>query len=551
MNIEKSDSPTLESLRNELNALNERLTRVENSLESTTGLTVQTDKKEIIQPESDFEINFNFKPKGSIEFGVGEYGMAWLGNIILLFGIIFLIQSLQKSNNLFLTVLAGYASVAVIYTSAYYTAKAYSYLSKLLYYNGHIILFYLTLRLHFFQDNPIIKNTPLALLLIILTVGVLFIIAIRKESQFMAGLALFMALITGIVSNSTFFLLGITSIVSVISVIVYYRFGWTKVVFVFISLVYFMHLNWLLNNPFISGEAVLRVSHEFGLVYLTISGLIFSMLAIIRKKENILDDVLVAAIIWNGIGFSIVLIINIISFFQNNYVLIFAAISLFCLVYSVILKSRSFLKIAAPIYAIYGFITMSISFYGIFLLPKAYMLLSVQSFLVVSMALWFRSRFLVVMNTILFILLMIFYLKDPASYNSTNFSFMLVAFITARVMNWKKERLNLKTEFIRNLYLISGFIMTLIALHHAVAASFVTVSWIVAAILFFILGHLIKNIKYRWLAIATMVASALNLVFVDLKSMNISLRILVFLILAIILITTSIVYTKFLKKRID
>ncbi len=551
MNIEKSDSPDLERLRDEIHDLNERLSRVEKALVNSNLNKILTDNNSIESQGTDFEIKLPFQSEGAIEFRVGEYGMAWLGNIILLFGIIFLVQNLQGSDNQFLTVFAGFTSVAIIYAGAHFTAKAYSYLSKLLYYNGHLILFYLTLRLHFFQDNPIIKNTPLALLIAMLTAGVLFIIALRKESQFMAGLALLMALITGVVSNSTFFLLVTTTIVSVISVIVYYRFGWTKVVFVFISLVYFMHLNWLLNNPFISGEAVLRISHEFGLVYLTISGLIFSMLAIIRKKENFSDEVLVAAIIWNGIGFSIVLIINIIAFFQNNYVLIFAAISLFCLVYSVILKSRSSLKIAAPIYAIYGFITMSISFYGIFLLPKAYLLLSAQSFLVVSMALWFRSRFLVVMNTILFILLMIFYLKDPASYNSTNFSFMLVAFITARVMNWKKERLNLKTEFIRNLYLISGFIMTLIALHQAVTASFVTVSWIVAAILFFILGHLIKNIKYRWLAIATMVASALNLVFVDLKSMNISLRILVFLILAIILITTSIAYTKFFKKRID
>lgn len=551
MNIEKSDSPNLERLREEIHDLNERLSRVEKVLGNPNLNEFLRHNNSIESQGTDFEIKLPFQSEGAIEFRVGEYGMAWLGNIILLFGIIFLVQNLQKSGNLFSTILAGYASVAVIYLGAHYTSKSYSYLSKLLSYNGHLILFYLTLRLHFFQDNPIIKNTPLALLLIILIVGTIFIIAIRKESQFMAGLALLMSLITGVVSNSTFFLLGTTTIVSLISVTVYNRYGWTKVVFVFISLVYFIHLNWLLNNPFISGEAVLRTSHEFGLVYLTISGLIFSMLAIIRKKENISDEVLVAAIIWNGIGFSFVLIVSIIAFFQNNYVLIFGAISIFCLVYSVILKTRSSLKIAAPIYAIYGFMTMSISIYGIFLLPKAYMLLSVQSFLVVSMALWFRSRFLVFMNTILFILLMIFYLKDPVSYNRANFSFMLVAFITARVMNWKKERLNLKTEFIRNLYLISGFIMTLIALHHAVPGSYVTVSWIVAAILFFILGHLIKNIKYRWLAIAAMIASAVNLVFIDLKSMNISLRILVFLILAIILLTTSIVYTKFLKKRTE
>ena len=127
----------------------------------------------------------------------------------------------------------------------------------------------------------------------------------------------------------------------------------------------------------------------------------------------------------------------------------------------------------------------------------------------------------------------------------TNFAFMLVAFITARVMNWKKERLNLKTDFIRNLYLIAGFIMTLISFHHVMPKPYITVSWIAAAILFFVFGYLIKNIKYRWLAIATLIASAINLVFVDMKNMDISFRILIFLVMAVISIAVSIVYTKF------
>ena len=39
---------------------------------------------------------------------------------------------------------------------------------------------------------------------------------------------------------------------------------------------------------------------------------------------------------------------------------------------------------------------------------------------------------------------------------------MLMAFVTTRIINWKKERLNIKTELIRNIYLIAGFIMTLV-----------------------------------------------------------------------------------------
>ena len=273
------------------------------------------------------------------------------------------------------------------------------------------------------------------------------------------------------------------------------------------------------------------------------------MLAILPKKEKILDEIIIGSIIWNGMGFTAILMLTVITYFSENYVLIFGVIAFFFLMFSFVLQMRSFLKITASMYALYSFMAISITIYGIFLFPKAYTLLSIQSFLVVSMALWFRSRFIVVMNTILFVLLMAFYINDPISYNTTNFSFMIVAFVTARMLNWKKERLNLKTEFLRDLYLLSGFTMTLIAFYNAMPKELITVSWIFMAILFFTLGYFIKNVKYRWLAIATLIASAINLLLVDMSHMNVGARVLIFLLFAIISITISILYTKYFNKK--
>jgi len=290
-------------------------------------------------------------------------------------------------------------------------------------------------------------------------------------------------------------------------------------------------------------------SPSIGYFYLFATGLLFSLLALIPKKENISDEFVITSIILNGLLFSIVLILVVVTYFSNSYVPVFAGISLVCLIYSIVLQSRSSLKITASMYALYGFMAMSAAFYGILLLPKAYMLLSAQSFLVVSMALWFRSRFIVVMNTMLFLMLLIFYLFTSGNHDATNFSFMLVALLTARFINWQKERLNIKTEHIRNLYLASGFVMTLIAFYHAVPESYITASWICAAILFFIVGRLINNIKYRWLAIATLVASGIKLIFVDLANIDIVFRILMFLLLAIISISVSILYTRYFVRK--
>jgi hypothetical protein len=549
MKTEKSDSQEIKIIREEVQTLKNRINLIEAVLDIHDWKQSEAFQEKPAEAEKDFELGFQLKPDDSIEFRVGEYGMAWLGNIVLLFGIAFLVQYLQNSGHQLISALIGFASVSMIYTGAKFTKSSLPYLSKLFVYTGHLLLFYTTLSLHFFQKEPLISSNILGLLVLITVSGVLFYLSYQRQSQLMATMALLMMWLSGIIASDPLFAAAITCAVALLSVLVYYRKAWLKLVFVFVLLGYLGHLNWLLNSPFVSGKLEFIASPGFDYLFLFASGLIFSLLALIPKKEEVSDEFIITSVVWNGLLFSIVLALTVATYFSKNYVPVFAAISVVCLIYSVILQKQSLLKITASMYALYGFMAMSVAFYGILLLPEAYMLLSAQSFLVVSMALWFRSRFIVVMNTILFVMLLIFYLFTSGNHNATNFSFMLVAFITARIINWKKERLNIKTEHIRNLYLVSGFVMTLVAFYHAVPSSYITASWICAAILFFIVGRLINNIKYRWLAIATLVSSGIKLIFVDLSQIDIVFRILMFLLLAVISISVSILYTKYLVKK--
>jgi hypothetical protein len=552
MQNEKSDFTELEILRKELHTLNERLARVEVSLEKMQNEGFQPGKKQIINPEEDFEVNLPFQSKDSFEFSVGEYGMAWIGNIILLFGIIFLIGYLQNTGNPILSIAVGFIAVAGLYVSSFYTLSSYSLLSKLFAYNGHLLLFYIALRLHYFQENPLVKSEPIGFSLIIIVTLILLYQSIRKHSQLMAGLVLLMMVAAGIISKSVLVTSIMATAVSAIAIVFYYRFGWLKLAFTFIFIIYLSHLNWLLNNPVMGNNPEFIPSPGMGYFYFIATGFIFSMIALIPKKEQISEEFIIASVIWNGLGFTFILALIIFAYFLNNYVPLFVSITLFCLLYSIILKLRSSVKITASMYVLYGFLALSVAIFGIAGLPKSYMFFAFQSLMVVAIALWFQSRFMVVMNTFLFLFFMIIYLKEPVWTNGTNFTFMLVALISARVINWKKERLKIKTEFVRNLYLVSGFVMTLVAFYHAFPATYITASWIIAAILFFLLSVVIKNIKYRWLAIAAMVASAIRLVFVDMSNINIGYRVLVFLSLAVISISLSVVYTKyFIRKRKD
>jgi hypothetical protein len=100
----------------------------------------------------------------------------------------------------------------------------------------------------------------------------------------------------------------------------------------------------------------------------------------------------------------------------------------------------------------------------------------------------------------------------------------------------------------RNLYLVEGFIMVLYALFHAVPKQFITLSWTIAALLYFLLSFVLKNVKYRYMALGTMICSAFYLFLVDLAHIEIIYRVLALLFLAAISIGISIYYTNRFKK---
>jgi hypothetical protein len=152
------------------------------------------------------------------------------------------------------------------------------------------------------------------------------------------------------------------------------------------------------------------------------------------------------------------------------------------------------------------------------------------------------------MNSLLFLTILIIYLSSSKYINGVNYSFALVSLVSARIINWKKSRLQIKTDLIRNLYLFEGFIMVLYALFHSVPPQFVTLSWTMAALLYFLLSFILKNVKYRYMALGTMISTAFYLFIVDLARIEVVYRVLAFLFLAIISIGISIYYTNRMKK---
>lgn len=545
--MENSSKPENENLKNLFDQVNDLQSRV-TKLEGLTGQIKEgsfqlTDEHGEQSPElrkaySEEEENELMESK------IGEHGMAWLGNIVLLFGIIFIIQLLSNQGLKIVSVLAGFGAVAGVYLLGKELKKNHPLMSQLFNYNGHFLFFYVIMRLHFITTDPLIKSMPIGLILALLMIGSLLYISYRNKSQLLSAIAFLMVVTLAIFSNSTHIMLSLMVALAILSSFLAIRLGWWNILILSIFLVYSIYLMWLMNNPIITKSLEAVSGHQYSHLYLFGFGLIYSSLGLLKSNEKITESVLNRAIIINSIGFSLTMSLVIITFFSENYVPLLGIISAFCLAYSIILQSRGDWKHVSALYALYSFVVLSATVSVYFKFPQAFMLLSLQSLLVVSMALWFRSRFIVIMNIVLFACILIAYLLLNESINSANFTFAIVALVSARIVNWKKKRLEIQTELIRNIYLFSGFIMTLISLYKAVPPKFVTLSWTLSALLFFILSILLSNVKYRWLAISTMIVTAIYLFMFDMKNISIGIRIVALLFLAIISLGISIYYTR-------
>lgn len=547
-NKTQSDKEELDHLKQRISDLEERMARMEDAAAAPgfrrTGLF-------------SYQESYRGEPEpakvaasgDSMESRIGEYGMAWMGNIVLLFGILFLSQYLQKNNHEIISLVFGFVAVALVYLMGHLTRNSLPYMSRLFHYNGHLLLYIQAMRISLFPGSQMIENTLLGHALVLGVLLSLIYLAYRNSSQVLAILVWLMAVITAIADGSTHFMLPLMVGISGSAILFTFRKGWWIGLNVSIVFAYFIYLMWIMGNPIMSRSFEFITNHQMGHMYLFAIALGYSLLALQSKSDQAPQNQLNPAIVLNGIGFSFVFALTVLAFFTETYYKYFGLIAAFCIAYSIWLQLRGTWKYIAAMYALYSFVALSITIAGIYHFPLAFLLLSIQSFLVVIVALWFRSRFMVIMNTILFVGLLIAYFITGENLHVINFSFALIALLTARILNWRKQRLEIRTELIRNLFLFTGASMVLFSLHEAVPPHFVTLSWTLSAMVFFILSVLIRNMKYRWLAIITMVVTVFYLFIVDLSNISLGYRIVALMFIAAISLGISIFYSRRQKSK--
>jgi hypothetical protein len=535
----------LEKILQRLDSIEQRVSLLESTSFEVKQVTGEEDTEEEDSGFSDLNISIS----APFESNLGEYGLAWLGNIVLFFAIVFLWQYFNDAGKPIVSLIVGGISVAGVFFMSGYFRKSFTYLSFMFNLFGFIILYYIILRLHYYNAKPLLTNQVLATILLLIVVGVQLYIANKKKLQVLAGQALVLAVVTAFVSNHThsFFLISIVTTGMVLYT--FWKYNWWKILIFILCIGYFTCLIWLLNNPLSLVKTPGDLTYHYSFIYISVITGIYSLVAFRKPDNGYPEKMILSTLLLAGTAYSSLLLALVFVHFPTTFVPFFTAISIYCLAYSVILKLYSPWKYSPALYALFGFVAISVTIYGIYHFPDAFLLLICQSFLVLALALWYRSYIITLMNTFLMITLVILYYNLSGTLQTVNFTIPLVAFLSARIIKWQSERLNIKTDFIRNIYLFILFFTLLYATYKAFPGQYITVSWLFIAGIYFGLSILIKSIKYRWMAMGNLLVAAFYLFIVDLAKIELIYRILIFLAFAITSIVISTYYVRKLKNK--
>jgi len=200
-------------------------------------------------------------------------------------------------------------------------------------------------------------------------------------------------------------------------------------------------------------------------------------------------------------------------------------------------------------YAMTGYLALSVALAKLIAIPQLFIWLSAQSLLVVATALWFRSRLIVFGNLFIYVGIVFAYVVTAKSENGISIVLGIVALLTARILGWQAERLEQRTEMMRNAYLASAFVVFPYALYHLVAGALVPVSWVAIAVAYYLMNLVVRSPKYRWMGHLTLLMTALYMIVVGIFQLAPAYRVASFLVLGTVLLVVSLVFTMVRARR--
>jgi hypothetical protein len=408
-----------------------------------------------------------------------------------------------------------------------------------------LLLYFTTLRLFFFSPESAVQNKSVELVLLLLVVIVSATVSARRRSPYLAVISLTAGYITALIGGEALFVFVVCASLAIGAVLLARKYGWHAVLIYATIATYLTHFIWALGNPVMGNEIRLVTTSPLSLTFILLYLLVFAGGTLLRPAGALEEASVVVASFANALsGYGLYFLLTLAE--RNTPVSFYhAAASVVFLAVSILFWRRERSRYSTFVYAMLGYMALSVAIIAAFPGPDYFVWLACQSILVISTAIWFRSRFIIGTNFAIYIMLFVAYLFLAGRVSIISIIFGLVALLSARILNWRKDRLELKTNMMRNAYLASAFFIIPYALYHTVPSAYVSMSWVLVAIFYFAMSVLLKNNrKYRWMALLTFCLTIGYVFIVDIVNLDPAFRILSFLVLGVALSWISILYAR-------
>ena len=489
------------------------------------------------------------RAEDELEFEVGQNWFAVAGVVALTLGAAFLLSLPFAGLPAAVPALAGFATAAGLFGLAHAWRQSFELVAGYVRGAGMALLFFSTLRLSFPLSRPVLGlDTTGARLLLLAVVACNLWIALRRKSPWLTGVALATGGVMVAVTGAHWVAFGGLVSLAIVAVFVSERENWRALSFAAMVGGYVTYLAWALGPQF-RGAELHFATHPVAPAVLLACVVAFASGRWWQPKtetEGARDSI--HALLNCALGYGLFLVHTLVAHAADLAAWHVAACVVF-LGLAIAFWARHQSRAATFFYAMTGYAALTVAITKLADAPAVFVWLSMQSVVVVATAIWFRSRFIVVANFLIYAGIVLAYVLVAERETGISLGFGLVALGSARILNWQQRRLELKTGLMRNAYLLGAFLVFPYALYHLVPGRHVGIAWVGLALGYYALNLLVQNQKYRWMGHATLLLTTCYLVVVGTSRFEPVYRVLSFLVLGTVLLVVSLIFTRLRKRQ--
>ena len=481
--------------------------------------------------------------EGELEMAIGQNLFAKVGIVVLAIGGVLTLSLPWREIPVLVPSVAGWAVAGVLFLVAQWLQKPMPLNARYFRGSGMALLFFATLRLCYFADPPLMSPSSAGGAIVLsLAVAVNLAIGWWRKSVFLTGMAMVTGYAAALAVGTPWYVFGVVTALLLLAGFGSRLRGWPWLPIFAIPATFLTYLVWAIGNPVI-GHPIEVAAGPFASIWFLLGWMALNALFTLFRRDR--DDEVPAqvATVLNCGGYVLFLVHSLIRF-GEVFTLANVVASLVLLAVAVMFWTRERSQFATFVYAMTGYGALTMALIKASEIPDLFVWLSAQSLLVVVTAIWFRSRFIIVANFLIYLAVITAYMvMVQGTETGISLVFVWVALTSARILKWRKDRLELKTDMMRNAYLTSAFIVFPYALYHIVPPSWVAVSWVGIAILYYVMNLFTKARKYRWMGHNTLLLTVVYILIMGIGKMEGTQRIVSFLVLGTVLLVVSLVFS--------